>query len=151
MSLVYENTRQLPAARLVMSLALVCVAACVVLAADLYQARSGLPMLLMLGLGALIVLGLEAYSRTYVVRIRLTPPWVEVETVRLLGVRRQRLRLVDFAGATEIGGDLTLGSYTPAFTRVRVAGRRLPLLLDSRAERVQGATLRALAQGRLLG
>jgi hypothetical protein len=162
MGLIYANTRQGRTARLVLWLATGLALMLLGWAWDLFHTFGLAPgdggvlrpyperaagAAATAAAAALVLAGALTYRRSYVVRMLLGHGQVEVHTVSWLGSRVRRYRLQDFAGAAEFGGGFTLGSYTPRFTRVRLVGHRLPLLLDSRADCIRPAALARVVKG----
>lgn len=158
---VYENTRQSRLARFVLWLAMGLCLLVLAWAVHLYQnfglapgdggmlrpypervAAAGAALVM----AGFVLAGAIAYCRVYVVRMRLAGDHVQIHTLGLVGTHTRWYRWRTLAGISDLSGGFTLGSYTPRFTRLRVGGRRLPLLLDSRAEQVDTTVIADLAR-----
>lgn len=158
---VYENVRQTRLARFVLWLAVTLCLLMLDWAIDLYHgfglspgdggvlrpyparvAAAGAA----LAMAGLVLAGAVAYGRAYVVRMRLAGDHVQIHTLGLAGTHARWYRRRDLVGISELSGGFTLGSYTPGFTLLRLADRRLPLLLDSRADLVDTTVIAGLVR-----
>lgn len=92
--------------------------------------------------------GLLLYPLMYVLRIERAGDRVAIETAHLLGRRRVELDKRDIQGLRYWEGNMHTRKHsirTPSFF-LRVAGRRLPLIVDLQGATVDEAALKALGR-----
>jgi hypothetical protein len=90
-------------------------------------------------LGGLFAAGMWLYGRIYAARIDLDPEAnkLHLYTVRFLGSRRHVIDLADVGGAKHHAGRLFTGrqAVNAPWRSVRLAGWRLPLIIDAQGGR----------------
>jgi hypothetical protein len=88
---------------------------------------------------ALCALGIEVYMRCYVTALRRSADAVEIETLSTFGRTTRRYPAAQVTGGPARRSDPLLSAATTGFaldnswSTVRVAGRRLPFIVDTTA------------------
>lgn len=98
-------------------------------------------------IGVLPLAGMVLYASLYLRRIEREGDAVIVTVLGLFASAQHRYRVSDFERATKHEGRLELRSSVHApWLTLRVAGRRLPYIVDVQAERVDVAQIVALGE-----
>lgn len=101
----------------------------------------------MVCVGVLPLAGMMLYLSIYLRRIERDGDAVVVTVLGLFASAQHRYRVADFEGAGRHDGQLNLRSRVNApWLTLRVAGRRLPYIVDVQAERVEVAQIVALGE-----
>jgi hypothetical protein len=108
--------------------------------------------LLVVGLGAVFPAGMWLYGRLYVARIDHDPEAnkLHLYTVRFVGSRRHVVDLADVGATKHHAGRLDTGEHwvSAPWRSVRLAGWRLPLILDAQGEVLDAKLMEALFSAR---
>lgn len=105
---------------------------------------------LVAALGLSFAGGMAVFASRYAVRLTREGDRVDIRTMTPWGTRRHRLAVADFRGGAYFHGrqrNPRGPSVDAPWITLRVAGRRLPFIVDLQAETVNKGALGALARG----
>ena len=147
MTILYENAAQARKLRWVNWGTVLCFALCTAWAASLWSgpAPDGTAAILVALGGVAPLVGAVLFSRRYVVRLARKDAELLLTTLGFLSPAERRLPLERVAAATFDEGHAEGGpSVATPWIGLRIAGLRLPFVVDLRAERADARAIMAL-------